>query len=132
VHSWLGSHIQSEPSHGGQVDAIPLPSDLVVKRVATMSSELLVPVDALVLPFASVVELEALGVPSSLASSLVGNPCVAFQCDVSWPGEVIPTRLSYGDLVSVVQEVAMDDVVSTRQQGSRNCRVSDSSLQKVA
>jgi hypothetical protein len=45
---------------------------------------------------------------------------------------VIPTRLSSKDLVSVVQEVAMDVIVSTGQQGSGNCMVRDSSLQKVA
>lgn len=116
------------------MDAIPLPSNSVVERVAPMSSELLVvgPVDALVLPFTSVEELEVHGVPSSLASGPMGNPSVAFQCDVSWPGEVIPTRLSSKDLVSVVQEVAMDVIVSTGQQGSGNCMVRDSSLQKVA
>jgi hypothetical protein len=101
VHLRLGQHIQSGPSHDGQVDVIPLQSVQVVELVAPMSLYLVEvgPIDAPALLVASVEELEAPGHPPDLALGLAVDLGENFQCDVSLPGDLFLAKLSSGDLV---------------------------------
>jgi hypothetical protein len=134
VHLRLDPRIQSEPSHDGQVDVIPLQFVHVVELVAPMSPYLVEvgPIDASAIPVTSIEELEAPGHPPDLALGLTVDLGENFQCDVSLPGDLFPSKLSSGDLVAVVQEAVLEDVISTGQNGSGNCMVRDSSSQLEA
>jgi hypothetical protein len=106
-------------SHSGQVDAI-LPFVQVVDLVAPMSPDLVEvgSVDAPALPVASVEELEAPGHPPNLALGLAVDLGENFQCGGSLTGDLSPAKLSSEDLIEVVQENAMEEVISAGQHGS--------------
>jgi hypothetical protein len=75
-------------------------------------------VDAPALPVASVEELEAPGHPPNLALGLAVDLGENFQCGGSLTGDLSPAKLSSEDLIEVVQENAMEEVISAGQHGS--------------